>query len=126
MTDAEYMEIMENLKRFVRSGAKLSGFDDNTIGDKDTQCTWGLCGDNIKVYPKASMHLWPDKFPERLAPKYTEEHHRCPFEDPLGKDQMSGRFYRCRFFQQGQRPNVAGWLQWHAETLAWSKKKDKS
>lgn len=122
MTDAEYLRAMANLKAFVEGGAALSGFDDDTVGDKDTQCTWGLCGDNRKVYPEPTMHLWPNQFPRRIAPKYLETRHRCPFEDPNGKDQSSGCFYRCRFFQQGQRPNRAGWLQWHAEALEWFKK----
>ena len=120
MTDAQYLKIMNNLKAFVNSGAKLSGFDDNTIGDKDTQCTWGLCGDNVKVYPDADMHLWPKDFPKRIAPKYLQNHHRCPFENPNAKDQISGCFYRCRFFQEAQRSNISGWNQWWEEALKWA------
>lgn len=121
LTNAQYLIAMQNLRAFVESGAQLSGFDDCTIGAKDTQCTWGLCGDNVKVYPFSTMHIFSEQFPQRLSPKHREQHHRCPFENPNGKDQTSGCFHRCRFFLEGQRPNKAGWLQWFDEALALSR-----
>lgn len=125
LTDGQYRKAMENLRFDVEQRRiKLDGFDDTTAGDKDTQCTWGLCGDSATVYPTADMHLWPEELPGRLAPKYTQEHHRCPFEDPTARDQESGCFHRCRFFKGKQRPSVAVWLQWHKEALTWAFKKN--
>lgn len=121
LTDAQYEEAMARLKGVVEGGGQsLQGFDDTTPGDKDTQCTWGLCGESASVYPAADMHSFPDLLPGRLSPKYRKQNHRCPFEDPKAKDQASGCFHRCRFFQQGQKPSVGVWGQWHAEALAWS------
>lgn len=120
LTDKQYFQIMNNLEFEIKRGLKLSGFDDNTPGDKSIQCTWGLCGDNPRVQSEANMHLFPKELPGRLSPKYRKEHHRCPFEDPTGKDQQSGCFYRCRFFLGKQNPSKQVWLQWKKEALRWS------
>jgi hypothetical protein len=124
LTDKQYKEVMERLAGVVKSGSiKLNGFDSDAVGDRDTQCTWGLCGENPFVYHSADMHLFPEQLPGRLSPKYKEKHHRCPFEDPLARNQTSGCFYRCRFFQQNKRPSKVEWEVWYKLALEWSAKR---
>lgn len=116
LTDKQYLKAMISLENLVKSKTlKLQGFDDNFIGDKDTQCTWGLCGNNRDVYSDNNMHLFKD----RCSPKYRLEHHKCPFEDKEHKDQTNGCFYRCKFFQYNYRPSIKEWLVMYNETIKW-------
>lgn len=120
LTDKQYQIALNNLVFLVKNGLKLDGFDSDTVGDKNTQCTWGLCGENPKVFNTADMHLFPAQLPGRLSPKYREHHHRCPFEDPKNGDQISGCFYRCRYFTFNKRPTVNEWLKWVGYANEWS------
>ncbi len=97
LTNHQYLETLERLKGLVKA-EKLDYYDDTTVGDKNTECTWGLCRDDLKLWPTIDLHLFPKEFPRRSDPKYRKQHHVCPNDfDP--KDQ-NGCFYHCRFFQK--------------------------
>lgn len=100
MNDAEYIQVLKNLRAYILSGAKLTYFDDTSPGNKSTECSWGLCGNNPKVYSEPHLHLWPEDFISRgqVAPKYFLNHHMCPFERQRNPDDHNGCFYRCWVF----------------------------
>lgn len=91
----------------IQRGAPLRAVDSNTIGDKYTTCSWGMCGDEPTVWPDAEDHVWPISFEERgrVAPLSWPEGQMCPM-DTRTEDTGNGCFYSCRVFQakRGQRP----------------------
>lgn len=91
-------------------------FDDCELtGNKNTYCSWGLCCEDIAVYPERKDWIWPNKqltsdkvdpLPFHNLPSlYMEDvkgiGQACPFEwNNTETDRLSGCFYRCRIFQE--------------------------
>jgi hypothetical protein len=104
MPQARFIAALKRMRSRISEGLKLSGFDDTTIGAKDTQCTWGLCTGDPRQWPEANDHLWPEQFEEhgRVAPRYRVAGQHCPLdaEHRHPEQRPSGCFYRCRFFQR--------------------------
>ena len=77
----------------VISNEKLTWWDCTEIGNKDSACSWGLCGESFK-----------SRGPQR------EDWHLCPMDRLTGENRpavvsRSGCFYRCRAFSpEGKRP----------------------
>lgn len=105
ISDGQYLAALENLRKGIESGVPLKAIDDTTPGDKSTTCSWGLCSEERRVWPDKAMQLFPDHFPQRIAPKYRGKHHKCPMdrrtpeEAEKGLGYGSGCFYHCRIFQ---------------------------
>lgn len=92
-----YILFLERMLKRITEGLKLKYFDDDTIGNKSTHCSWGLCSEDREAWPDAQDHLWPDQFPRRIAPLYPRDKQKCPF-DYREKHDGQGCFYTCRFF----------------------------
>lgn len=102
LTNKQYVEALERLKSIVKT-EKLYYYDDTTPGDKNTECSWGLCWESLKLWPTKDLHLFPKDFPKRSSPKYTKQYHTCPNDyDPNNEN---GCFYHCKFFQK----RATGW-----------------
>ena len=101
MPQDRYAVALDRMRERIASGVPLRYFDDTTPGDKDTQCTWGLCAGDKASWPDAQDHLWPDRFLRdgRVAPLYLKTAQKCPMDrrDLQDKD-MNGCFYTCRVF----------------------------
>lgn len=87
---------------------KLLMFDDCQLtGNKNTYCTWGLCCQDIAVFPERKDWIWPNKQltsdkvePLHFSDELNETDQTCPLErDRSDKDRYAGCFYRCRVFQ---------------------------
>lgn len=99
LTRAQIIAVLKNL-RVIVAREELSGFDDTTLGNKSTQCTWGLCNESKELYPAPEMHIWPFDFllSGRVAPLRLPGPRFCPL-DNRPSDYESGCFYCCAFFQ---------------------------
>lgn len=98
-----YIAALKRIRDLIAKGIKLDFWDDDTIGNKDMECTWGLCSGQKEAWPDAEDHLWPDQFLKegRVAPLYTKDYQVCPFDrrtSAEAKKDGNGCFYTCRFF----------------------------
>jgi hypothetical protein len=82
------------------SGLELRAVDSDTIGDKYTHCSWGMCSEDLEQWPDVEDHLFPEEFPERISPKYLGPGQKCPMDRRTGGEGW-GCFYSCRVFQDG-------------------------
>lgn len=105
LTKEEYLTVLKRVRakiaRIKKSEEEVWGYDDTTMGQKNTECNVGLCHDDPEIFTK-EMNLWPEQYPERVAPKYLQDDCCCP----LSKRQhlgSSGCFYRCKFFKDKLR-----------------------
>lgn len=98
LTDERYFEALIRFRDQIQQGLKLEGWDSDIPGDKDTQCSWGLCSKDPMMWPDAEDHMWPDQFEKhgRSAPNYRTEDQFCPLSQ---NKTTTGCFYDCRFFQ---------------------------
>jgi hypothetical protein len=102
MTNAHHLQSLKNQRERIAKGEKLWWDDDTTIGNKHTECSWGLCSESKDVYPDKEMHLWPDQFEEhgRVAPRYRKGDQKCPFDRRKPEEvTMNGCFWTCRVFK---------------------------
>ncbi len=100
LTVEQHLQALEVLKNKIQT-VPLSGFDSEVTGDKDTQCTWGLCCREEDRWPK-DTRVWPDR-PLIDGMVYgIKEHLGCPMDKREVKS-VYGCFYHCRFFQ-GPKP----------------------
>lgn len=86
MTADQYIYALTKLRQIV-AHVPLRAYDDTTIGDKSTECNWGLCND--------SKEVWPIGRPHR------QKHQPCPLDRE--RREHIGCFYRCHIFQRGWR-----------------------
>lgn len=128
LSDERYLVVLERQKKRIEDGLELSLVDSNTIGDKYTEATWGLCSGEKEAWPDAEDHLWPDQFLNegRVAPKYQVTGQHCPFDDTSRQKDLfgpSGCFYRCRLFQNKKvdRPDRKRALELYDERIAQAK-----
>lgn len=108
LTDVQYAESLQRFRDAIANGAILKFFDCTDIGNKDTQCSWGLCSRKKAMWPDKATHKWPDDPRDEgkddiYGIKYLENHQLCPMDK---REQYDGRgcFYSCRVFQ-GPRPS---------------------
>jgi hypothetical protein len=87
------------MRNLIAAGKALAFEDDDTPGNKHTECSWGLCSKAREAWPDAEDHL----FPNRSSPKYRRDPHSCPFSK--GK-RTTGCFYDCRIFQARRPANL--------------------
>jgi hypothetical protein len=99
-----YIEALKRFRAFIVAGGKLEYYDDTTLGNKNTECTWGLCCEDPKMWPEKMDHTFPHSFEAegRSTPLLPPEGHGCPM-DKREKKSRWGCFYHCRIFQ-GPRP----------------------
>jgi hypothetical protein len=111
LTQLQYVDALKRFREAIANGEKLEYFDDTTIGNKDTQCTWGLCCSDKKMWPKDARLF--DRDP--ISIKYRKANHKCPM-DKRNKDHDFGCFYHCRVFQ-GPKPTRVEALKLYDEEL---------
>jgi hypothetical protein len=106
LTDTQYLLALERLRAYIaESSDELVAWDSEYVGDKDTECSWGLCTCRPEQWP-ADTRLWPDReltYDGRVyGVKYRAPGQNCPFDrqgfDNVTRDTPHGCFYRCRVF----------------------------
>lgn len=99
LTDDQYLELLQRIRSSLDNVPRVSGYDCTDIGNKSTDVNVGLCNEEFTTLDTA---LFPDEYPERLASKYREDHHRCPL-DYRAMEQLTlqGCFYTCSYFKRG-------------------------
>ncbi|EOE0154449.1 hypothetical protein ACJ8S7_005102 [Klebsiella pneumoniae] len=102
LSDKRYLAALERIKVLIVDGLPLKGYDDTTVGCKNTECSWGLCAQTKQHWPDKEDYLWPEQ-PNRISPKYTKEYQACPM-DKRENPTLNGCFYTCRFFNKGKNP----------------------
>lgn len=93
---------LERLRELVKT-ERLDGYDDTTTGDKNNECSWGMCRQDKKLWPDAQDYIWPYET-DRVAPLGGAP---CPMDAERKLGDRMGCFHRCRFFQKkryGGRP----------------------
>ena len=95
LSRAQWFHAMKRLRQLIVKGRPLTGFDDTTIGCKDTQCHWGMCGRTKEVW-EDDCRMWPDR-PVEHAVKYSPPGALCPL-DRRESGGPQGCFFSCRYF----------------------------
>jgi len=97
------LKVLKNLRKVIKT-EPLKGYDCTDTGFKNTECNWGICGENPKVFPDPEMHTWPYDFIlyKRVAPLFLAEAIRCPL-DKRDSNDLNGCFYKCMFFRHEKR-----------------------
>lgn len=86
--------------------------DCTDIGNKHTECSWGMCSQDPELWPSPDDHIWPESFLQdgRSAPRYGRD--LCPLDSRyvvesgrmvVAKKTDNGCFYTCRVFQKHLR-----------------------
>jgi hypothetical protein len=103
LTKDRLLVVLRRLRERVAS-VDLTGYDDTTLGDKNTECAWGLCSDSPELWPDAKDHTFPYDFLNRGRVSSLGYKGACPLQMEEGNG--SGCFYYCRFFQASQYRSV--------------------
>lgn len=107
MPDDRYLAALKRFRTQIAEGLELEYLDSTAMGDKDTNCSWGLCSDRKESWPDATDHVWLDGFIERgrVAPRRLQRWQLCPMDseaDEQGRKAPKsplGCHARCRIFK---------------------------
>lgn len=100
LTKARYLAALIRQRDRIAAGLTFEAEDSDTLGNKYTHASWGLCTNDKEAWPDAKDHIWPDQFTNqgRVAPKYRTDTQSCPMQTKGGGP---GCFYSCRIFKHG-------------------------
>lgn len=123
-----YLAVLERLRALIASGIPLGGYDDEGVGCKNTECTWGLCQQDKATWPDPQDYIWPDQ-PHRIAPLSAPKGCLCPMDTrevpkvlTIGQERDGGCFYSCRFFKnRSGRPSRERALEFYDARIAWAR-----
>jgi hypothetical protein len=109
MSDSMYLtrqQVLDSMKRqleAIKRGKPLDTENSDAMGDKHTECSWGMCTEGEDVFPKGQgLRMFDDE----RRPKYrasmfnTEYALECPLREGINE---SGCFYQCRVFQRNKK-----------------------
>jgi len=112
LTNEQYVALLERQRARIEDSVALEAEDSTTHGDKYTRCTWGLCSDELEVWPEDTW-LFPPfvaRSPNEQStarPKYLGDQQFCPFDRKDNRQAefgSGGCFYRCRIFTPKGEP----------------------
>ena len=110
MSDSRYLLALKRIRKSIEDGCPMMHCNSDVIGDKHSECSWGLCSDDPSHWPDAEDHLWPDQFKKngRIAPLYLKTHQACPMDRRMqaGKLDINGCFWSCRVFKRRKDAEV--------------------
>ena len=98
LTKEQTITVLELVLEVVKT-KPLRKIDSTTIGNKYTDCNWGICSEDPNVHPEPAMHTFPQDFADhqRISSLPLFAKVQCPMRK--GKN-ISGCFYQCRVFQK--------------------------
>jgi hypothetical protein len=82
-TDEEYLQALKRKRKEIAGGEPFNFYDDTTIGNKSTTCSWGLTHHDLERYGFSS---------------YRGKGQHCPLRH---KVTPSGCFWNCKVHQAG-------------------------
>lgn len=59
LTNLQWIKALMRFRDAIHGGLKKVSIDDDTIGDKDTQFSWGMCSDASSMWPMETR-LFPE------------------------------------------------------------------
>jgi hypothetical protein len=98
-----YIAALKRILSQIKEGSKLEAEDSETVGDKYTTCSWGLCSHHKEQWPDKQDYLFPPRGDGTVAVKYKGIGQNCPF-DKNKEAHPDGCFHRCRIFQDLKNP----------------------
>lgn len=105
--EGRWQDALRRARDRIEDGLELEFWDDETVGSKSTECSWGMCTTAEEQWPDADDQTWPESYRKhgRVAPRQFPLRAGCPLDRATGtKDESHlGCFYRCRVFQDGLR-----------------------
>jgi hypothetical protein len=101
LSDERYLAALIRVRDLIAKGERLVANDSEEIGNKYTECTWGLCSGDKKAWPDPQDYMWPDQ-PDRVAPKYRTNRQVCPFR--RAPPSANGCFWSCMIFKPKGKP----------------------
>lgn len=96
-----YILALKRLRIIVESES-CSGYDCTVTGMKSTECSWGLCQENKKLWPEPQDYTWPHE-EDRIAPLHRGDDYMCPLETKHKGPGWKGCFYRCAYFSKKKK-----------------------
>lgn len=110
LNDKQYYDALIRFQEYIKSGGELWKYDSTTIGDKNTECSWGLCCQSVNMWPEDTRVFDGRTLPGPIVGqedrrivqvKYLGDNHHCPFDRRLGGNEPNtfGCFYHCRIFR---------------------------
>ena len=98
MPVSEYRIALERQLARLKQGITITGYDDTTPGDKDTQCTGGMCWEGEELWGgRLAMRFMPAEGPRNGQQRARYRPLACPL-DRRDNAFRWGCFYHCRFF----------------------------
>jgi hypothetical protein len=99
LTEEQTLAVFRRIRAAIADGQVLLMEDSDEIGNKYTQCTWGLCSDMSKYWPTPELHVFPQEFADsgRVAPLIPTVD--CPMRTKPGPVTRHGCFWSCRIFR---------------------------
>lgn len=103
LTAARFVAALERFRAHIAEGAPLNADDSDEIGNKYTDCSWGMCSlsplhwpveDRLRTLPNGHVHV--KELPEGAL---------CPLDRRTAATGM-GCFWTCRVFQPERRAKV--------------------
>lgn len=103
--EGRWQDALRRMRERIAGGLELVHWDDDTLGNKDTHCAWGMCSNDVEQWPDTDDHVFPDDFKgyRRVCPR--EACGGCPLDERTGtrsEDLLYGCFYHCQVFQKLQ------------------------
>ena len=98
MPVSEYRIALERQLARLKQGITITGYDDTTIGDKNTEGTGGMCWEGEELWGgRLAMRFMPAEGPHNGKQRSRYRPLACPL-DRRDNDSHWGCFYHCRFF----------------------------
>ena len=98
MPVSEYRIALERQLARLKQGMRIIGYDDTTIGDKNTECTGGMCWEGEELWGgRLAMRFMPAEGPHNGKQRARYRPLACPL-DRRDNPSRWGCFYHCRFF----------------------------
>jgi len=80
LSRSQYVAALRRMREYLNTVSQIDGYDDTTIGAKNTECDAGLCLDAAWLWPR-DANLFPDQYPQRVSPKYRSDALYCPVKE---------------------------------------------
>lgn len=104
LTPSQYREALKRFLQYMEDG----GDPWYKKGTPDEETAWGLCAQQVQMWPDRETHLLPP-FESEVIPKNLPTGYPCPM-DRATDGRTPGCFFRCRVYQ-GPMPTRAEAIQ---------------
>lgn len=120
LPDNRVLVALKRLRKMVSNPTTtFRAVDSTAMGDKYTECDWGLCCNRPEVYPDKQDWIWPEDrhgIRGKVEPVDVPVG-ACPFDRRRNPKEITGCFYTCAFRKVFDRP-----AQWPKQSRAYALK----